>query len=446
MLSDFVSPKGEGKDKVAVWQEQREVVLTRVLAGKLALEEAALLLQCSERQVWRLKSRLLDGGAAALVHGNRGKVPANKVDPALARRVVAFAQDGYAGINDTHLSELLAEREDIHLSRASVQRILRGAGIPSPRRHRAARYRSRRERRAAEGMLLQLDGSREDWFGSGDRVTLQTIVDDATGNVLAAVFREQEDGAGYFELLRTVLSTRGVPLALYSDRHGIFFRSPREREALQEELVGERQPTQFGRALAELGIELILANSPQAKGRVERLFGTFQDRLVAELRLERMTSIDEGNRFLPRYLPRHNARFGILPADATAAWRPLPAGKSIESVCCFKYSRLVASDNTVRLDGAVLQLPPLGVRGSWAHQRVELRQYLDGSFSAHAPGGRELARSAVPSTPPKLRARNYVRAPIAGIQPLPKPKDHPWRKWQPGAFRQKPKMPRDDIA
>lgn len=429
-----------------MWQQQREVVLTRVLAGKLAVEEAALLLGLSERQVWRLKSRLLAHGSAGLVHGNRGKVPANKVDPALARRVVAFAQDGYAGINDTHLAELLAEREGLQLSRPSLQRILRGAGIPSPRRHRAPRYRSRRERRAAEGMLLQLDGSREDWFGTGERCTLQAIVDDASGTVLAATFRAQEDGAGYFALLRTVLATKGLPLALYSDRHSVFFRSLGERESLEEELAGARQPTQFGRALAELGVELILANSPQAKGRVERLWGTFQDRLVAELRLAALRSIVEGNAFLVTYLPRHNTRFAIAPADPAAAWRPLPAGKTIDSVCCFKYSRIVASDNTVRLDGVLLQLPPLGQRGSFAHQRVELRQYLDGSCSVHAPGGRELARSAVPAVPPVLRARSYARAPIAGVQPLPKPKDHPWRRWQPGAFRQKPKMPRDEIA
>ncbi len=416
----------------------RALVLTRVLAGKVSVPDAALLLGLSERSVRRLRGRLEAAGPGALVHGNRGRQPAHTIDPALKTRIVTLAKTTYAGINDSHLCELLAEREGIRISRASMQRILRKAGLRSPRRHTRARYRSRRERRPAAGMLLQLDGSPHDWFGTGERATLQAAIDDATGDVVAAVFREQEDAAGYFELLRTVLSTKGVPLAAYSDKHSVFQVSAHERETLAEELAGEREPTQFGRALAELGIELILAHSPQAKGRVERLFGTFQDRLRAELRLAGITTIAAANAFLPRYLPRHNSRFAIAPADPAPAWRALPAGVTVESVCCFKYGRLVAQDNTVRLDGVVLQLPPRGTHWSWARQRVELRQYLDGSFSAHAPGGRELARSAVPKTPPKLRAQRYVRAPIAGVQPLPKlGATSPWRKgykdWHPAA-------------
>ena len=418
-------------------EAKREAFIRRILAGKLDVTEAALLLGLSERQVWRLKARFLADGRG-LAHGNRGRSPANRIDPAIAARVVAFAKDGYAGINDSHLGELLAEREGIDISRASVQRILRAAGIKSPRKHTRARYRARRERRAAAGMLVQLDGSLHDWFGTGERASLLAVVDDATGDVVAAVFREQEDAAGYFELLRTVLLTKGVPLAAYSDKHGIFRVSARERETLEEELAGEREPTQFGRALAELGIELILAHSPQAKGRIERLWGTFQDRFIAELRLAGIRSIAEGNALLPTYLPRHNARFAIAPADPIPAWRPLPAGKTVENVCCFKYSRLVAQDNTVRLDGVVLQLPPRGVHWSWARERVEMRQYLDGAFSVHAPGGRELARSAVPKTPPKLRAKGYARAPVAGVQPLPtRGATSPWRKgfkdWHPAA-------------
>ena len=418
-------------------EAKRALVLTRLIAGKISVGEAALVLGLSTRSIRRLRSVFEARGPAALHHGNRGRRPVHALDVGLKERIVRLAQTRYAGVNDSHFAELLAEREGISVSRRSVQRILRAAGLKSPRKHRAPRYRSRRERRPAEGMLLQVDGSPEDWFGTGTRSTLLSLVDDATGGVLGATFREQEDAAGYFELLRAVLSSHGLPLAMYSDRHGIFFRSPRERESLEEELLGQRQPTQFGRALKELGIELILANSPQAKGRVERLFGVLQDRLRAELRLAGARSIDAGNRFLPTYLPRYNARFAIAPADPTAAWRPLPAGTAIEAVCCFKYSRIVAADNTVRLDDVVVQLPPLGRRGSWAHQRVELRQYLDGSFSVHAPGGRELARSAVPARPPRIRAQHYVRAPISGVQPLPKPKTHPWREWRPGQFKRK---------
>lgn len=417
----------------------RALVLTRVIAGKVSISDAALLLGLSERSIRRLRARLEAEGPEALAHGNRGRRPANALDPALARRIVTLAKTTYAGINDSHLSELLAEREGISVSRASVQRVLRAAGLKSPRKHTRARYRSRRERRPAAGMLVQLDGSRDRWFGRElPFASLLAAIDDATGDVIAATFRAEEDAAGYFVVLGTMLSTTGVPLAAYSDKHSIFETSLRERESLAEELAGEREPTQFARALAELEIELIIANSPQAKGRIERLWNTFQDRLKAELRLAGITTIDAANAFLPRYLPRHNARFAVAPADPRAAWRALPEGKTVGSVCCFKYARLVAQDNTVRLDGVVLQLPPRGAHWSWARQRVECRQHLDGSWSVHAPGGRELARSAVPTTTPKIRAKAYVRAPITGVQPLPKSAT-PWRKgfkdWHPAAAK-----------
>src|SRR6266545_255600 len=229
-------------------ERKRALVLGRVVAGRLTIPEAALLLGLSERSVWRLKSRFVAAelDPAALAHGNAGRLAAHRLDPALAERVVAFARDGYAGINDTHLSELLAEREGICPSRSSVRRILRGAGITSTRRRRAPTYRSRRERRSAAGMLVQLDASRHRWFGGdGPYASLHGAIDDATGEVLAA---------------------RGVPLAAYSDRHGVFWRSARERESIEEELLGRRQPTQLGRAFAECETQLILANSPQAKG------------------------------------------------------------------------------------------------------------------------------------------------------------------------------------
>ena len=422
----------------------RASVLARVVAGKASVGEAALLLGLSERSVWRLKARLLAGDLdpASLAHGNRGRAAPHRLDPLRAARVIAFAKGLYAGINDSHLAELLAEREGLRLSRSSIRCILRGAGIPSPRRHRAPAYRARRERRAAAGLLVQLDGSRHRWFG--ERLPYATLVgsiDDASGEVLAAAFREEEDAAGYLEILGRILECKGVPLALYSDRHGIFWRSAKERESIEEELAGLRAPTQFGRAAAELGTQLIFANSPQAKGRIERLWGTFQDRLVSELRLAGITTLEGANRFLATYLPRHNARFAITPADAAPAWRALPEGLSIEGVCCFKYRRVVAGDNTVRFDGVVLQLPPR-VRGSWANLRVELRQHLDGSWSVHAPGGRELARSAVPAVPPTLRAREWSRAPVSGVTPLPRDVDrsHPWRRYDPRGLRGRPPL------
>ena len=417
-------------------QDRRVLVLTRLIAGKVEPAEAALLLGLSVRSIRRLRARYLERGPATLAHGNRGRRPAHALDAALAARVVALAKTTYPGCNDSHLAELLAEREGITLSRASVRRILRAAGLKSPRRHRPARYHGRRERRVAAGMLVQLDGSKARWFGAAQPfATLIAAIDDATSEVVGATFREQEDAAGYFSVLAQLLAQRGVPLAVYSDRHGIFQVDRGVRESRAEELAGVREPTQLGRAFAELGVETIFAHSPQAKGRVERLFGTLQDRLVSELRLAGITTIEGANRFLPTYLPRHNARFAVPPAEPRPAWRALPAALPIEAVCCFKYSRQVATDNTVRFLGMTLQLPPRGTHWSWSGQRVELRQHLDGAFSVHAPGGRELARSAVPATPPLLRAQPLSRRPIPSVGALPiRGATSHWRddRWRPG--------------
>ena len=418
-------------------QDRRILVLTRLISGTVDPAEAALLLGLSLRSIRRLRARYLERGPATLAHGNRGRRPAHALDPATSARVVQLAKTTYAGCNDSHLAELLAEREGLSLARATVQRILRAAGLKSPRRHRPARYHGRRERRVAAGMLVQLDGSKARWFGAAQPFgTLVAAIDDATSEVCGAIFREQEDAAGYFIVLGQLLAERGVPLAVYSDRHGIFQVDRAVRESRAEELAGVREPTQLGRAFVELGVETIFAHSPQAKGRVERLFGTLQDRLVAELRLAGISTIEAANRFLPTYLPRHNARFAVAPAEPRPAWRALPAALPVEAVCCFKYSRVVATDNTVRFLGTTIQLPPRGTHWSWSGQRVELRQHLDGAFSVHAPGGRELARSAVPATPPLLRAQPLSRRPVPSVGSLPvRGATSPWRnddRWRPG--------------
>jgi len=424
---------------------QRGLVLARLLKGKVTMAEAQLLLALSARSIRRLRAQLVDAGPDALVHRNTGRRPAHALDPALAARIVAFAKDGYAGLNDTHLGELLAEREGILVSRASVQRILRAAGIASPRRRRAPRFRSRRERRAAEGMLVQLDGSRHQWLGtSAPQLTLLGAIDDATGTVLAAVFRPEEDAAGYLIVLRELLARYGAPIAAYSDRHSVFWIKPREAETLEDEQGRRRQPTQLGRAFAELGTEMIFASSPQAKGRIERLWGTLQDRLLGEMRLAKVHTIEEANGFLPRYLERHNARFAIRPADQTPAWRARPA--DIDAVCCLKYARHVRADNTVVHDGTVVQLPPR-IRGSYAHLRVEVRHHLDGAIGVHLPGGAQLARTA-PGASLRFRPQHYRRAPVGGVEPNPRNVDrsHPWRQWRPGALRTKLHVPRSELA
>ena len=280
-------------------EQRRLMVLNQVGAGKMTAEEAAELLGLSMRHVRRILAAYRKEGAQALAHGNRGRKPYNALEGGVRRQVVELAQSTYAGCNTQHLSELLAEREDIVLSRSSVRRILLEVGIRSPRKRRPPKHRSRRERYPKEGMLLQIDGSRDDWLeGRGPYLTLVGAIDDATGKVPYGLFREQEDAQGYTLLLRQIVEDYGIPEALYHDGHGIFERSKREAESLEEQLAGRRKPTQFGRMMEELGIISITSFSPQAKGRIERLWGTFQDRLKSELRIAGTKTGKEANQVI----------------------------------------------------------------------------------------------------------------------------------------------------
>jgi transposase len=300
-------------------KQQRLLVLNDLEAGIVISAEAAELLGLSVRQVRRLRAAYRLRGAAALAHGNRGRRPPHAVDPTLAARVVELATSTYAGFNRQHLTEMLAEHHGIVLSRPTVHRILAAAGVASVRHRRPPRHRQRRDRYPREGMLLQVDGSRHDWLeGRGPWLSLIGGIDDATGLVPWACFREREDAYGYFQLLREVVRRRGIPIAVYSDQHSIFY-SVKKTPTLEEQLTGRRTPTQVGRLLEELGVRWIRARSPQAKGRVERRWGTFPDRLIRELRLAGASTQEEASVVLECYLARHNRRFTVPPFDPTPA-------------------------------------------------------------------------------------------------------------------------------
>ncbi len=390
-------------------EQSRIQVLNKMIGKEVPVADAAGLMGVSERHAWRLLAAYREEGAAAIAHGNRGRRPSTATAAEVQERVLALAQGRYAGFNHSHLTEILAGREGIHLSRSTVRRVLLAGGVRSPRHRRARRRYLRRARYPQEGMLLQIDGSRHDWLeGRGPRLTLIGAVDDATGMVPFALFREQEDAQGYMLMLKEIIERCGVPLALYSDRHSIFQRSPLETESRDEQLRGRREPTQFARALAELGIELILAHTPQAKGRVERAWDTFQDRLVSEMRLAGTATIEEANRMLWDFLPRYDQQFGVAPVQQASAYRQLPPDVSLEAVLCFKYLRTVAHDNTIRFNGAALQLLPDGLRASYARARVEVQERLDGSIAV-VHRGRTVATKPAPAEPVVLRARSGRR-------------------------------------
>src|SRR5271169_151179 len=325
---------------------QRVAVITSCVKGDLACARAALLLNLTPRHVKRLKSRLRQGGEAALAHASRGRPSPRRLPQRVRERILHLARTTYTGFNDHHLCEKLVEKEGLSLGRETLRRLLRSAGIGSPRKRRAPTHRQRRLARAREGEMVLLDASLHRWLQErGPQLTLLGFLDDATRKVLAAEFFPTEDARGYFRLLRRLLRSHGVPLSFYGDRHGVFVRND-DHWTVEEQLAGKRQPTQFGRALQQLGVTYIAANSPQAKGRIERLWGTFQDRLTSELRLAQAQDLDSANAVLRKFIADYNRRFARQPRENATAWRSAP--ESLERICCFVHERIVSNDNVVQ--------------------------------------------------------------------------------------------------
>lgn len=360
---------------------QRVAVISSCVKGDLACARAASLLDLTPRHVKRLKSRYRQGGEAALAHASRGRPSHRRLPQRVRDRILQLARTRYAGFNDHHLCEKLCEREGFSLGRETLRRLLRAAGIGSPRQRRAPTHRQRRLARAREGEMLLLDASLHRWLEDrGPQLTLLGFLDDATRKVPVAEFFPTEDARGYFRLLRRLLRRFGVPLSFYGDRHGIFVRND-EHWSVEEQLAGRREPTQFGRALAQLGITYIAARSPQAKGRIERLWGTFQDRLTSELRLAGASDIETANQALRRFLPDYNRRFGRASRETEKAWRPAP--ENLDRICCFHHQRSVSNDNVVQWDGRRFQIPTQPQRFSFAGAKVQIVESLEGRVAIY---------------------------------------------------------------
>ena len=360
---------------------QRIAVISDCVQGRGRVDRAAQLLDLSPRHIKRLKRRYRQGGEAAMAHASRGRPSPRRLPAPVRQQILALARDRYAGFNDQHMSEQLLKTEGISVSRETLRRLLRAAGIGSPRTRRAPLHRQRRLRRAREGEMLQLDGSPHDWLqGRGPRLTLLGFQDDATGKMVAAEFFSSEESLGYFLLLHRILRRYGIPLSLYGDQSSIFVRND-EHGTREEERRGRREPTQFGRALEQLGITFIAAQSPQAKGRVERLWGCFQDRLVSELRLAQVATREAANLLLPGFLTDYNRRFARAPRETEKAWRPAP--KDLNRICCFVHERIVSNDNVVQWEGRRFQIPPQPHRFSFAGARVHLYQSLAGRVAIY---------------------------------------------------------------
>src|SRR5271168_1153838 len=363
---------------------QRVKVIENAVDGRLSVSEAAGLLQLSERQVQRLKRRYLPDSVAWVQHGNRGRPMPWALPIALRHTILQLARGKYPGFNDSHLCEKLRSQEKLEVSRETVRRILRAAKLASPQKRRARQYRARRLRRPRFGMMVLTDASRHDWLeGRGPQLTLIGFQDDASSQILSAHFQlEAENTLGYLRALHAMVTTHGIPLSLYRDRHGIFQRND-PHWTVAEQLAGKQCPTHLGRALEELGIQQIPAYSPQAKGRIERAWRTCQDRLVSELRLARATTLQHANAGLQRFCADYNQRFARLPAEATRDFRCLPRRFDLARCLSLHYQRVVSPDHVITLGAHSIPLPPLPGHRGYAGDTVELSHQLDGTLRVY---------------------------------------------------------------
>ena len=363
-------------------KQQRTVeILSRLDGRRLDVRTAGEMLGVGERQVYRLQASYRREGLAAVVHGNQGRTPRNRTDPALVERIVALAGPGgkYQDLNTCHLQDLLEREEQIVIGRSTLDRLLKASGVrPKSKRGRPI-HRRRRPRRLAEGMLVQIDGSPFAWLEErGPKGVLMGAVDDATGKIVSLLFRPTEDQIGYLLLLRSIAQRYGLPMSIYHDRHTIL-RSPKQ-PTVEEQLAGQAPMSQIQRVMADLGIESIPAYSPQAKGRIERLWGILQDRLTKELRLAGISTLEAADAWLPGFIEGYNRQFAKVPADPIDAWVPLAADFDTSYHFASRQTRVVTEDHCISYQGHKLQLLPDAQTPNLANQRVAVHVVPEGDI------------------------------------------------------------------
>lgn len=409
-------------------ERKRLEVFSRVKRGDISLVKAAALLQLSYRQVKRVYGRYRREGDRGLLHGLRGRVSNRKTDASLRQRIVERYRQRYGDFGPTLAAEYLA-KEGLQVSVETLRSWLKSAGLWENRRKRSA-HRSWRARREHVGELVQMDGSHHDWFeGRRPWAVLMVMIDDASNRTYARFF-ESETTAAAFMIFKRYVEYYNLPLALYVDKDSIY-RPGRDR-TVEEELAGDPARTQFGRAMAELEVELICANSPQAKGRVERRNGVFQDRLVKALRLEGISDLDSANAYLEgSFLPDLNARFTVTPQREADLHRRLPDHVQLDRVLAFQEERVVQKDWTVRWRNRWFQVTAANGRLGLAGKRVLVCEQLDGTirlrYRERELEWRELAER--PERPQRAGAeREEQGEPKDTKGSWTPPEDHPWRR------------------
>ena len=339
---------------------KRATLIEACIKGKCTVKQVADALGLSERRVKQIKKEVKENGVKSIQHGNRGRKPKNTISDETRKRILELRSSyEYEISNFKHFQELLKERENIDISYSALYNILRNAGIKSPKKHHKTKLHHRRKRKECEGMMLQADGTPFDWFGSGEKYSLHGFIDDATGKVTGLYMCKNECLLGYLEVLRQTLENYGIPISLYPDKYSVFFppKKVNDHITIEEQLNGrEKGITQFGRIVEELGIEMFAASSPQAKGRIERLWETLQSRLVTEFRINKITSIEQANKFLITYIVKYNSQFAIKPQNKQNMFLKLPKRYNLDELLCVRFERIIDNAGVFSINNSKFQI------------------------------------------------------------------------------------------
>ncbi|HAM52642.1 MAG TPA: ISNCY family transposase [Nitrospiraceae bacterium] len=398
-------------------------VIHKVLEGSLTQKQAAEVVSLSERQIRRIIRRIEAEGDKGIQHRSRGKQSNRRLPKKLTERVVQLYQEKYQGFGPTLITEKLLELEGIAVSKETVRTWLIEAGQWQKGR-KVRTHRQWRERKSCFGEMLQLDGSHHDWFeGRRPKCVLMAYIDDATSRVYGR-FYEYEGTIPAMDSFKRYIRKYGIPMSIYMDKHTTY-KSTAE-PSIEDEINGTTPLSEFGRALTELAVEIIHAHSPQAKGRIERLFKTLQDRLVKEMTIRGISTIEEANNYLHIYLAAHNKRFAVKAKEQDDLHRDIPKGLNLDKILCIRTVRSLRNDFTVAHNSKLYQIEK-GVKS----KEVTVEERINGSMFITLNDVR-LPFREITARPEKPKAATHVRR----YKARPQPADHPWKKWNSRLFRQ----------
>ncbi|MEW6088366.1 MAG: ISNCY family transposase [bacterium] len=413
-----------GKDNIIMSQKElkRVKIIHEVMKKHLTQKEAAGKIEISDRQIRRLVQRVKEEGEKGLIHKSRGRESNREFSREWRGKILDKCREKYVGFGPTLCMEKLSERDEIKISDETLRKWFVKEGIEYKGRRKGRKHRQWRERKEYFGEMIQMDGSHHDWLeGRGPKMVLMAFIDDAKGEIFCR-FYEYEGTIPAMDLMKRYIKRYGIPRSVYLDRHSTYKSTG--KLSIEDELAGKQALlSQYERALKGLEIKVIHANSPQAKGRVERLFNTLQDRLIKEMRLENISSMEEANEFLRKYMPKFNKKFSVEAEKETDLHRNIPKGFNLDDILCVKTERAVRNDFTVNHDKKFYQ-----ILDCIPARKVTVNERVDGSVSITSKGKRLRYKEIFPVKKEAVKVKQRVKPEKKIVQQLKMPVDYSWRR------------------